>query len=84
MDCRHGVVNLLCTLAIWQRCGVDTPTAINHYKNHRFPVESISPTVWLYLRLGLSFRDVEELLWERGVIVTDEDIRKWCRKFGQQ
>jgi hypothetical protein len=45
---------------------------------------AISHAVWLYLRLCLSFRDVEELLWERGMIVTDEDIRKWCRKFGQQ
>ena len=54
------------------------------YKNHRFPVEIISHAVWLYFRFCLSFRDVEELLGERGIIVTYEAIRKWCRRFGQQ
>jgi putative transposase len=63
---------------------MDTPTATTRYKNHRFPVEIISHAVWLYFRFCLSFRDVEELLLERGVIVTYETIRKWCRKFGQQ
>jgi len=56
-----------------------TPT----YKNHRFPPEIISHGVWLYYRFCLSYRDVEELLFARGVIVTYEAIRKWCRKFGQ-
>jgi putative transposase len=46
-------------------------------------VEIISHAVWLYFRFCLSFRDVEELLLERGVTVTYEAIRKWCRKFGQ-
>ena len=63
---------------------MDTPPATTKYKNHRFPVEIISHAVWLYFRFCLSFRDVEELLLERGVIVTYEAIRKWCRKFGQQ
>jgi len=40
--------------------------------------------MWLYLRFCLRFRDVEEPLLERGVLVTYEAIRKWCRKFGQQ
>src|SRR5262249_42278587 len=61
-----------------------TPTPTTHYKNHRFPVEIISHAVWLYFRFCLSFRDVEELLFERGVVVTYEAVRKWCRKFGQQ
>jgi putative transposase len=61
-----------------------TPPAAIIYKNHRFPVEIISHAVWLYFRFCLSFRDVEELLLERGVLVTYEAIRKWCRKFGQQ
>ena len=39
--------------------------------------------MWLSFRFCLSFRDVEELLLERGVVVTYETIRKWCRKFGQ-
>ena len=63
---------------------MDSLPATNHYKNHRFPVEIISHAVWLYFRFCLSFRDVEELLFERGVIVTYEAIRKWCHKFGQQ
>jgi putative transposase len=53
------------------------------YKNHRFPVESVSHAVWLYFRFCSDFPDVEELLFERGASVTYEAIRKWCRKFGQ-
>src|SRR5262247_2670328 len=53
------------------------------YKNHRFPPEIISHGVWLYFRFCLSYRDVEELQFARGIIVTYETIRKWCRKFGQ-
>jgi putative transposase len=59
-------------------------TATNPYKHHRFPSEIISHAVWLYFRFPLSHRDVEELLFVRGVIVSYEAIRKWCRKFGQQ
>jgi putative transposase len=59
------------------------PPASNPYKNHRFPVEIISHAVWLYFRFCLSYRDVEELLFARGVTVTYETIRQWCRKFGQ-
>src|SRR5215217_5897683 len=62
---------------------MDTPPATATYKSHRFPVEIISHAVWLYFRFCLSFRDVEELLLERGVIVTYEAIRKWCGQFGQ-
>jgi putative transposase len=60
-----------------------TAMPANPYKNHRFPAEIISHAVWLYFRFCLSYRDVEELLLARGVIVTYEAIRKWCRKFGQ-
>ena len=63
---------------------MDTPSATTKYKNYRFPVEIISHAVWLYFRFCLSFRDVEELLCERGVVVTYEAMRKWCRKFGQR
>ncbi len=52
-------------------------------KRHRFPGELISHAVWLYYRFLLSYRDVEELLAERGVAVSYETIRRWCRKFGQ-
>src|SRR6185312_12481146 len=63
---------------------MDTPPIATKYKNHRFPAEIISQAVWLYFRFCLSYRDVEELLFERGVIVTYEAIRQWCRKFGQE
>jgi putative transposase len=52
------------------------------YRRHRFPVEIISHAVWLYYRFNLSHRDVEELLAQRGVQVSYEAIRLWCRKFG--
>ena len=61
---------------------MDTPPAPTKYKNPRFPVEIISHAVWLYFRFCLSFRDVEELLLKRGIVVTYKAIRKWCRKFG--
>src|SRR5215469_15733471 len=79
----QGFVNLLGILTVCQSCCMATPPAATKYKNHRFPVEIISHAVWLYFRFCLSFRDVEELLFERGVTVTYEAIRKWCRKFGQ-
>ena len=52
------------------------------YRGYRFPPEIISHAVWLYYRFGLSFRDVEDLLAERGITVTYEAIRHWCRTFG--
>ncbi len=52
------------------------------YQRHRFPSELISHAVWLYHRFCLSFREVEELLAERGILVTYESIRRWCLKFG--
>ena len=60
-----------------------TSAPTHPYKHHRFPAEIISDGVWLYCRFCLSYRDVEELLFARGVIVTYEAIRQWCRKFGQ-
>jgi putative transposase len=53
------------------------------YKGHRFPAEIISHCVWLYFRFSVSFRDVEEMMAERGVVVSYETIRGWCQKFGQ-
>jgi putative transposase len=55
---------------------------MNTYKRHRFPAEIISYTVWLYYRFNLSYRDIEDLLAERGVTVTRESIRLWCINFG--
>jgi putative transposase len=52
-----------------------------HYR-HRFPAEVISHAVWLYHVFSFSLRDVELLLAERGVTVSYETVRRWCRKFG--
>jgi putative transposase len=57
---------------------------LTKYHGYRFPPEIISHSVWLYYRFSLSFRDVEELLAMRGVLVTYETIRQWCRKFGPE
>ena len=53
-----------------------------HYR-HRFPAEIISHGVWLYHVFSLSLRDVELLLAERGIVVSDETVRRWCQKFGE-
>lgn len=58
------------------------PNVASLYRRRRFPPEIISYAVWLYYRFALSFRDVEELLAERGVQVSYETIRRWCAKFG--
>ena len=52
------------------------------YKRHRFPPSIISYAVWIYYRFNLSFRDIEDLLAEKGVSVSYESIRLWCIKFG--
>jgi putative transposase len=54
----------------------------SRYHGHRFPSEIISYAVWVYHRFCLSFRDVEDLLAERDILVSYEAIRRWCRKFG--
>jgi putative transposase len=59
------------------------PAHTEPYKNHRFPGDIISHGVWRYYRFQLSYRDVQELLFERGIEVTYEAIRQWCLKFGQ-
>ena len=60
-----------------------TPPPAHRYKNHRFPPEIIAHAVWLYHRFSLSFREVEELLAERGITVSYETVRQWCLKFVQ-
>jgi len=54
------------------------------YKRYRFPPEIIQYAVWLYFRFNLSHRDIEDLLAQRGIIVTDESIRLWCNKLGSK
>jgi putative transposase len=62
---------------------MNTLPATNPYKRHRFPSEIIAHAVWLYFRFSLSYRDVKELMMERGVTLSHEAVRYWCRKFGQ-
>jgi putative transposase len=52
------------------------------YKRHRFPPSVIAHAVWLYFRFPLSLRLVEEMLLERGIVVSYETIRCWANKFG--
>ncbi len=54
------------------------------YHGHRFPPEIISHAIWLYHRFCLSYRDVEDLLAERGIEVSYEAIRQWCNRFGPE
>jgi len=54
------------------------------YRGYRFHPAIISHAVWLYHRFTLSFRDVEDVLAERGIIVSYESIRQWCNQFGPE
>jgi putative transposase len=54
------------------------------YKRHRFPPEIIAHAVWLYFRFPLSLRLVEEMLLERGIVVSYETVRRWALKFGPE
>src|SRR6476646_5354848 len=60
-----------------------THSARCSYAGHRFPPEIISHAVWLYFRFPLSLRMVEEMLAERGIVVSHETVRQWAMKFGQ-
>ena len=53
------------------------------YSRYRFPPAIIQHAVWLYYRFPLSYRDVEDLLAQRGVDVSYETVRRWALKFGQ-
>ncbi len=59
-------------------------TSTNLYKRHRFPPDIIQYAVWLYYRFNLSHRDIEDLLAQKGIIVSYESIRLWCYKFGHE
>jgi putative transposase len=52
------------------------------FTRHQFPPEIIRHAVWLYVRFTLSYRDVEDLLAERGLDVSYETVRRWVLKFG--
>ena len=55
--------------------------ALPSYSGYRFPRDIIQRAVWMYLRFTLSYRDVEELLAERGIEVSYESARRWVLKF---
>jgi len=78
----YGIVNLEAGCLECDTGRMNTVTPPN-YAGSRFPTEVIAYAVWRYSRFALSYRDVAELLAGRGVIVTDETIRKWCLRFGQ-
>src|SRR5437667_1181591 len=61
---------------------VAEPADRSPYRGYRFLPEIIAHAVWLYFRFHLSFRDVQDLLAERGIVVSHETIRQWCTKFG--
>ena len=76
------------------RCHINCVTAVlaiqyclcmqkTSYDRYRFPPLIIQHAVWLYFRFPLSYRDVEDLLAERGIDVSFETIRRWALKFGQ-
>jgi putative transposase len=52
------------------------------YSGYRFPPEIIQQAIWLYVRFTLSFRDVEDLLAERGILISYETVRRWVKHFG--
>jgi hypothetical protein len=86
---RVGIVNLVGAGCGWDDrlvarggAGVGGGRAPS-YVGFRFPVEIISHCVWLYHRFPLSFREVEEMMLERGIVVSHETVRQWCTKFGQ-
>ena len=52
------------------------------FARHQFPPAIIRHAVWLYVRFTLSYRDVEDLLAERGLDISYETVRRWVMKFG--
>src|SRR5467141_938692 len=56
--------------------------ALLSYRRHRFPASIIQHAIWLYLRFTLSYRDIEDLLAERGLDISYETVRRWVLKFG--
>jgi putative transposase len=68
---------------MWHTGMMKTHPSAPDYKGYRFPPVILSHGVWLSFRFSLSYRDVEELLAQRGMVVTYETVRQWCLKCGQ-
>src|ERR1700710_852270 len=66
---------------LMRRCRVRLPAPRSSFAGFRFPPEVITVAVRWYLRSGLSYRDVEELLAERGVTVGHVTVYRWVRRF---
>jgi hypothetical protein len=69
-----GIVNFRAEQVCGMIGGMTTAPSSPSYKGYRFPAEIISHAVWLYYRFSLSYRDVEELMAVRGIVVTYEGI----------
>jgi hypothetical protein len=67
-----GIVNVLGAFPVWHTRRMPTPAPTNRYKNYCFPAAILSHAVWLSCRFCLSDRDVEELLFVRGMLVSNE------------
>ncbi len=63
------------------RCSASSPANRSEFAGYRFPPEVIMLAVRWYLRYGLSYRDVEELLVERGIEVDHVTIHRWVQRF---
>ena len=72
MNTGKGMVTLVRAFPVCHTHAMEIPALAHRYKHHRFPAEIISHGVWLYYRLHLSYRDVQELLFARGIAVTHE------------
>src|SRR5882757_9183317 len=70
------------TLPRWSRRILEMKNSKPLYHGHRFPAVVISCSVRWYFRYQLSLRDIEELLFERGIVESYETVRRWCDKFG--
>jgi hypothetical protein len=77
----QGIVTLIRTC---DRAGGSLAEAMTKidYSGYRFAPEIIQHGIWLYFRFTLSFRDVEDLLAKRGIVVSYETIRRWVNRFG--
>jgi putative transposase len=88
---RRGPGGAVTITAIGDRHVIDDPSApgdrlrmsIVSYRRYRFPPEIIQHAVWLYFRFPLSYRNVEDLLAERGIDLSYETVRRWALKFGR-
>jgi len=80
---REGIVKSRWDHREWQKGGMNDTRSTLRYPGFLFPAEIIGYAVWLYHRFTPSFRNIEDLLAERGIIMTLETIRQWCLRFGR-